>query len=254
VGRPHEELRLSAARRWSNRLVRILATGAGGALLLVALFVARRSPVSGAVVGIAAIGLLVLTWVPLRLPSPPALSRDPDRPGVLLPGSRAHPWLVAGLAAVLVLFVLVTGLPVVALLRDPSLETSVLVAVGVLACTMVGVNLHAVRRPGRSLVVGPDGLSLPELGGDTVTWDQIRAVEVSADYLRRGIPRHVPVVILLLRLPGRGQATYRLDPVDLGPDPARTLDVLGRLRRGSADRAVLGTPDALDLFGTSRPS
>jgi len=102
------------------------------------------------------------------------------------------------------------------------------------------------------MVVGPEGLSLPELGGDTVTWEQIRAVEVSADYVRSGIPRHVPIVTLLLRLPGRGQATYRLDPVDLGPDPACMLDVLGRLRRGSADRSILGTPDALDLFVTSR--
>jgi len=134
------DLRLSAARRWANRLVRMLATGAGGALLLVAVFVTRRSPVSGAVVASAAIGLLVLTWVPLRLPSPPTLSRDPARPGVLLPGSRAHPWLVAGLAAGLVLFVLVTGLPLVALLRDPSLEASVLVGVGVLACTRSGAQ------------------------------------------------------------------------------------------------------------------
>lgn len=222
----------------------------GGALVLLGVVLARRSPVSAVVLGALGVGLLVLASVPMRLPSPPTLSDDPARPGVLLPGSRAHPGLVTALAGILLVFVLLTALPTVALVRDPTLQGGVLAVGGVVACVTVGLNLRALGRPGRSLLVGPHGLSIPELGDELVAWKQVRKVDVSSTYRRHPVPRHVPVVTLLLHLPAGGKALYSLDQVELGPEPRRTLDALERLARGSADRSLLGTPESLRLFGS----
>lgn len=246
---PTSALRLPVARRLANRAVRLLATGTGIGLLLLALFLARRSPLSAAVVGVLALGILVATYVPMRVPAPLVLSSDPRRPGVLLAGSRARPGLVAGLLGVLLVSLLVTTLPTVALLREPSLGSGVLTAVGLLACVMVGLHVRALIRPGRPLVIGPDGITVPELGDELVGWDQLRSVEVTSAYRRGGVPQHVAMVSLRVSLPGRRTAVYSLDAVDLGPDPARTVDVLQRLAGGSLDRARLGGPDALALFG-----
>lgn len=246
---PTSTLRLPAARRLANRAVRLLATGTGIALVVLALFLTRRSPLSGAVVGVLAVGLLVATHVPMRVPAPLVLSSDPRRPGVLLTGSRAHPGLVAGMVGVLLLCLLVTTLPTVALVREPSLRSGVLAAVGLLACVLVGLHLLALSRPGRPLVIGPGGITVPELGDELVGWEQLGSVEVASAYRRGGVPQHVAVVSLRVSLPGRRTALYSLDAVDLGPDPARTVDVLQRLAGGSLDRARLGAPDALTLFG-----
>ncbi len=246
-------LRLPARRRAANRLLHAAAVTLGGALVLVGLVLARRSPLSAAVLAVVGVSLLVLASVPMRLPSSPTLSVDPARPGVLLPGSRAHPGLVTALVGILLVFVLLTVLPAVALVGDPSLEAGVLAAVGVIACVLVGLNLRALGRPGRSLLVGPHGLSLPELGDELVAWEQVGEVDVTSAYRRRPVPRHVPVVTLLLHLPSRGKALYSLDQVELGPEPRRTFDALGRLARGSADRSLLGTPESLCLF-ESAPS
>ncbi|MEO5851611.1 MAG: hypothetical protein ABIQ15_03780 [Nocardioides sp.] len=246
---PSSTLRLPVARRAANRVVRLLATGTGVALVLLALFLARRAPLSGAVVGVLAIGLLVATYVPLRVPEPLALSTDPGRPGVLLPGSRAHPGLVATLAAVLIVCVGVTSLPVVSLLGEPTWPTGVLAAVGVLACVLVALNLRALARPRPALVVGPSGLTVPELGDEPVAWERVKAVEVTSAYRRSGVPQHVPVVSLRVSLPDRRMALCSVDPVDLGPDPVRAVDVLQRLAAGRLDRGRLAGPDALALFG-----
>ncbi len=248
MGRPDQELRLTAARRWSNRMVRLGATGVGVLLLMVAVFTVRRAPLSGAVVGAVAVGILVLTWVPLRLPVAPRSSRDPAAPGVVFPGSRPHPGVVAGHVVVLLLLVLGTALPAVALVRDPGLGAAVLTAVGVGACAMTLLSLRAVGRAGQTLLVGPRGLTIPDLGADPVTWDRVTEVEVASTYERRGIPQHVPVVRLRIRLPDRRTAVYELRAVDLGPQPGRAVQVLERLVRGSVDRSVLGSESAVALF------
>lgn len=222
----------------------------GGVLVLLGVVLARRSPLSAVALGALGVSLLVLASVPMRLPSAPTLSDDPARPGVLLPGSRAHPGLVTALGGILLVFVLVTALPAIVLVRDPSLQAGVLAVGGVVACVTVGLNLRVLGRPGRSLLVGPHGLSLPELGDEPVSWEQVRRVELSSAYRRHPVPRHVPVVTLLLHLPAGGRALYSLDQVELGPEPGRTFDALERLARGSADRSLLGTPESLRLFGS----
>ncbi len=248
MGGPDQALRLTAARRWSNRLVRLVASGVGLVLLMLAVFTARRAPLSGAVVGAVAVGLLVLTWVPLRVPVAPRSSRDPDAPGVLFPGSRPHPGVVAGHVVVLLLLVVGTALPAVALVREPGLGAAVLTAVGLGACALTVLSLRASGRAGQSLLVGPRGLTIPGLGADPVGWDRVTEVAVASTYERRGIPQHVPVVCLRLRLADRRTAVYELREVDLGPEPARFVQVLERLVRGTVDRSVLGTERAVALF------
>ena len=263
-GGPDQELRLTAARRWSNRMVRLVATGVGVLLLMVAVFTVRRAPLSGAVVGAVAVGILLSsTWVPLRLPVAPRSSRDPAAPGVLFPGSRPHPGVVAGHVVVLLLLVLGTALPAVALVRDPGLGAAVLTAVGVGACAMTLLSLRAVGRAGQTLLVGPRGLTIPGLGADPVPWDRVTEVAVASTYERRGIPQHVPVVRLRMRSAGPTHGRLRAPggrPRDRSP--ARVVQVLERLVRGSVDRSVLGTevrspcsrPDEDPSSGVSVPT
>jgi len=246
---PTQTIRLPVARRLANQMMRLVATGVGVGLVLLALVLARRSPVSGAVVGVLAVGVLVATYLPLRVPAPLELSTDPERPGVLLPGSRAHPGLIAGMGGLLLLCLLVTSLPVVALVERPTLQAAVLAAVSLLACVTVALNLRSLGRAGRALVIGPSGVTVPELDDELVPWEQVRAIEVGSTYRRGVVPQHVAVVTFRVGLAGRRTALYSLDPVDLGPDPARTVEVLQRLARGAIDRSRLGAPDALRLFG-----
>jgi hypothetical protein len=220
----------------------------GVALLVTAVFVARRSPLSGGLVGAIAVGLLILTWVPTRVPVEPRRSRDPQAPGVLLPGSRPHPGVVTGYAAVLLLLVLGTALPAATLVRDAGVGAAVLTVLGVGAIVLVLLNLRSVGRAGRSLLLGPGGLSVPGLAEAPVPWDRVEGVVVSSAYERRGVPQHVPVVSVRLALTDGRRVRYDVRPVDLGPDPGRALDALERLVRGTLDRRVLDSEAGVGLF------